>query len=63
MSDAVGYKWRDALKMYGEKKYKDIFTYYFGKNKHLVPYMWMPKWSSATDPSATQLPYFSSNQS
>jgi asparagine synthase (glutamine-hydrolysing) len=63
MSDAVGYKWRDALKKFGEHKYKDIFTYYFGYQKHLVPYMWMPKWCSATDPSATQLPYFSSYQS
>jgi asparagine synthase (glutamine-hydrolysing) len=60
MSDAVGYEWVDALKKYGEDKYITIFTKYFGKNIHLCPYTWMPKWSNATDPSARFLPQFSS---
>jgi asparagine synthase (glutamine-hydrolysing) len=58
MSDAVGYEWRAALKEFGEEKYKDIFDEDFEDHDHLVPYMWMPQWSDATDPSATQLPHF-----
>jgi asparagine synthase (glutamine-hydrolysing) len=60
MSDAVGYAWVDALKKNGEDKYRTIFEKYFGKNFHLCPYMWMPKWSEATDPSARFLTQFSS---
>jgi asparagine synthase (glutamine-hydrolysing) len=58
MSDAVGYEWRKALQTFGEHNYKRIFEEKFGDQHHLVPYMWMPKWSDATDPSATQLKYF-----
>jgi asparagine synthase (glutamine-hydrolysing) len=58
MSDAVGYEWRNALKKFGEHRYKKMFTRDFGNQHHLVPYMWMPQWSDATDPSATQLPHF-----
>jgi asparagine synthase (glutamine-hydrolysing) len=58
MSDAVGTDWRQALKNFGEFHYKDIYADYFGNQHHLVPYMWMPKWSDATDPSATELKYF-----
>jgi asparagine synthase (glutamine-hydrolysing) len=58
MSDAVGYAWVDALKKAGEDRYKIMFQSYFGKNFHLCPYMWMPKWSDATDPSARVLPQF-----
>jgi len=58
MSDAVGTSWVSALRRNGEN-YKAIFTKMFGsKNEHLVPYLWMPKWSDAKDPSATVLPYF-----
>jgi asparagine synthase (glutamine-hydrolysing) len=60
MSDAVGYAWVDALKKAGEERYKAIFQNYFGKNFHLCPYTWMPKWSNATDPSARVLPQFTS---
>jgi len=60
MSDAVGYDWVNALKSWGEDKYYRIFEQYFGRNKHLCPHMWMPKWSNATDPSARFLPNFSS---
>ena len=60
MSDAVGYEWVDALKKFGEDKYITIFEQFFGKNRHLCPYTWMPKWSNATDPSARVLPHFSS---
>jgi asparagine synthase (glutamine-hydrolysing) len=58
MSDAVGYAWVDALRDFGEHKYKDIFNEYFGDNDHVVPYKWMPKWTSVTDPSARILPQF-----
>ena len=58
MSDAVGYEWRTALQKFGEWHYKSIFHEYFGENDQLVPYMWMPQWSDATDPSATELPQF-----
>jgi asparagine synthase (glutamine-hydrolysing) len=58
MSDAVGYSWVDALKATGED-YKKILQGHFGKNlDHLAPYKWLPKWSSATDPSARTLPQF-----
>jgi len=58
MSDAVGYEWVDALHKYGEDKYKIIFAAHFGKNTHVIPYMWMPKWTTASDPSARTLKYF-----
>jgi len=58
MSDAVGYEWRKALQTFGEHNYKRIFEEKFGDQHHLIPYMWMPKWTDATDPSATQLKYF-----
>jgi len=58
MSDAVGYEWRKALKKFGEFRYKKIFNKDFRGQHHLVPYMWMPQWSDATDPSATQLRHF-----
>jgi asparagine synthase (glutamine-hydrolysing) len=58
MSDAVGYEWVEALRALGEDKYASIFASYFGKNTHNVPYMWMPKWCKATDPSARTLSYF-----
>ncbi len=60
MSDAVGYAWADALRKYGESNYKKIFREIFGrKNDHVVPYMWMPKWSvGVKDPSARLLPHF-----
>jgi asparagine synthase (glutamine-hydrolysing) len=58
LSDAVGYEWRHALKKYGEHRYKKIFDENFEGQDQLVPYMWMPQWSDATDPSATQLPFF-----
>jgi asparagine synthase (glutamine-hydrolysing) len=58
LSDAVGYEWRNALKKFGEHRYKKMFDESFSGQDHLVPYMWMPQWSDATDPSATQLCYF-----
>lgn len=60
MSDAVGYAWADALRKWGESNYKKIFRDIFGrKNDHVVPYMWMPKWSPGVkDPSARVLTHF-----
>jgi asparagine synthase (glutamine-hydrolysing) len=58
MSDAVGYEWAQALRDFGEDKYKAIFNSFFGENDHLVPYKWMPKWTDATDPSGATLTFF-----
>lgn len=59
MSDAVGYDWVDALKRRGESRYLTCFTNSYGKNMHLTPYKWMPKWFETDDPSARVLPLFS----
>jgi asparagine synthase (glutamine-hydrolysing) len=68
MSDAVGYSWVDGLKkhctgsIFGPKTetgfYRKIFRKHFGDNMHLTPYMWMPRWSDADDPSARHLSVF-----
>ena len=58
MSDAVGYEWVDALKKLGEGRYQVLFSNFYGKNTHLTPYKWMPKWCTADDPSARILPNF-----
>jgi len=58
MSDAVGYEWVDALKKLGENRYQVLFSNHYGKNTHLTPYKWMPKWVKADDPSARILPNF-----
>ena len=58
MSDAVGYAWAEALRKFGENKYKSIFNKFFGSNDHLVPYKWMPKWVEASDPSGASLSFF-----
>jgi asparagine synthase (glutamine-hydrolysing) len=68
MSDAVGYSWVDGLKkhctsgLFGPKTesefYRNIFRKFFGRNTHLTPYMWMPRWSDADDPSARHLSVF-----
>ena len=62
MSDAVGYAWVQALRDFGEEKYKKIFNDFFGDNDHLTPYKWMPKWSDATDPSGATLSFFKKDQ-
>lgn len=69
MSDAVGYNWVDGIKSYCAGKffgprtetglYRKIFKDHFGDgNWHWTPYMWMPKWSDADDPSARHLSVF-----
>lgn len=69
MSDAVGYNWVDGIKSYcagrffgpqtETEMYRKIFKKHFGDgNWHLTPYMWMPKWSNAEDPSARHLSVF-----
>ena len=60
MSDAVGYSWVDALRTQGEDKYQEMFEKYYAGQNHVVPYKWMPRWSTATDPSARVLDYFKS---
>jgi asparagine synthase (glutamine-hydrolysing) len=35
--------------------YKNIFDKYYPKMSHIVPYLWMPKYTNATDPSARTL--------
>lgn len=53
--------WKEYIQEYIKEKYnmteaeyyKSIFIKYFGKeNLHVIPYIWMPKWTNATDPSA-----------
>lgn len=39
--------------------YKKIFTKYYPKCEHIVPYFWMPKYINATDPSARTLSFYS----
>jgi asparagine synthase (glutamine-hydrolysing) len=44
-----------------EALYRKIFWKLFGTDKdHLISEIWRPKWTTQTDPSATQLPVFSS---
>jgi asparagine synthase (glutamine-hydrolysing) len=44
-----------------EALYRKIFWKLFGADKdHLISEIWRPKWTTQTDPSATQLPVFSS---
>lgn len=57
MSDAVGYTWVDALRKTGEN-YQKTFRALFGRHASTVPYKWMPRWSTATDPSARTLSHF-----
>jgi asparagine synthase (glutamine-hydrolysing) len=38
-----------------KKYYKQIFDEAFPSCEHLVPYFWMPKYTTATDPSARTL--------
>jgi len=43
-----------------EALYRKIFWKLFGTdNDHLISEIWRPKWTTQTDPSATQLPVFS----
>lgn len=35
--------------------YRILFNRFYGSTQHIVPYFWMPQWSSATDPSARTL--------
>ena len=45
-----------------EALYRKIFWNLFGSDKdHLISEIWRPRWTTQTDPSATQLPVFSSN--
>ena len=46
-----------------EALYRKIFWKLFGTDKdHLISEIWRPKWTTQTDPSATQLSVFSINQ-
>jgi len=39
--------------------YRDIFEKCFGSQAHIIPHMWMPKWSpETTDPSARTLSHY-----
>jgi asparagine synthase (glutamine-hydrolysing) len=60
MSDAVGYSWVDALRKTGEH-YQRTFRELFHRPESTVPYKWMPRWSTATDPSARTLIHFNDN--
>jgi asparagine synthase (glutamine-hydrolysing) len=45
-----------------EALYRKIFWKLFSQDKdHLISEIWRPKWTTQTDPSATQLPVFSQN--
>lgn len=38
--------------------YRQIFEEFFPDQGHFIPYLWMPKWTNATDPSARTLEHF-----
>jgi asparagine synthase (glutamine-hydrolysing) len=42
-----------------KKYYKTIFKSVFGECAHIIPYMWMPKYTNANDPSARTLTFYS----
>ena len=44
-----------------KKYYKEMFIQFFPHCEHVVPYYWMPKYSSTNDPSARTLACYSSN--
>jgi asparagine synthase (glutamine-hydrolysing) len=44
-----------------KKYYKDIFENEFPNCQHIVPYLWMPKYTNATDPSARTLTIYNSD--
>jgi len=58
MSDAVGHRWVESLRVSNEKRYESVFNSFYEHQKHLVPYKWLPKWTDVTDPSARLLGYF-----
>ena len=43
-----------------EAVYRQIFSSMFGPNDHVISEIWRPRWTTVTDPSARQLPVFSS---
>ena len=38
-----------------KKYYKEIFDRFYPNCSHILPYFWMPKYTTATDPSARTL--------
>lgn len=38
--------------------YRKIFEELFPGQSHFIPYLWMPKWTNATDPSARTLKHY-----
>ena len=38
--------------------YRQIFEEFFSGHEELIPYMWMPRWIEATDPSARTLSHY-----
>lgn len=38
--------------------YRQIFEEFYPGQGHFIPYLWMPKWTNATDPSARTLEHF-----
>ena len=38
--------------------YEMLFTSYYKNCKHLIPYFWMPKYTTSTDPSARTLSFY-----
>lgn len=59
-SDSVGYSWRLKLIEHAQEQglreselYLKVFNEWYDES--LIPYYWMPKWSTATDPSAKVL--------
>jgi asparagine synthase (glutamine-hydrolysing) len=48
-----------ALGFTEKEYYRKIYEGMFGEQAVNVPYLWMPKWSTATDPSARTLEIYS----
>ena len=48
----------DTEKMY----YKSLFDSYFPNSRNILPYFWMPKYTTATDPSARTLDLYSAEK-
>ena len=59
-SDAVGYNWVNAIRVYCEKQgfteeeyFQTVFRKHYKKTD--IPYKWMPRWQITDDPSARTL--------
>ena len=64
-SDAVGFCWVESIKKHVEKLnlteaewYLNLFEREYPGRKNVIKDYWMPRWTNATDPSATVLDVF-----